>query len=128
MVYKFAPEPKNVHTEDIMRTYVNHFLVLAVLVMGIESSADMANGGHLLDSEGSHHNEVMHESSSNPGVDSEPDRENCEHCCHGHSFSVTVRSIAASVTFSRLAMINLDGQVFIAQPQAPPTPPPKTSV
>lgn len=111
-----------------MKAYVSHFLVLAVFIMGIESSTDMANDGHPLDGKGSHHNEVMHESSSDPGADSEPDRENCEHCCHGHSFSVTVRSFAASVTFSRLAMNNRNGHVFIAQPQAPPTPPPKTSV
>ncbi len=111
-----------------MNTYVSQFLILAMLVMGIESSTDMANDGHPLDGKGSHHNEVMHESSSDPGADSEPESENCEHCCHGHSFSVTIRSIGASIAFTHQAMNIFDDHLFIAQSQAPPTPPPKTSV
>ena len=111
-----------------MKNFASHFLAIAMLFMGIESSADMANDGHPLDSNGSHHSEVMHEYSSDPGADSEPDNENCEHCCHGHSASATVRTIANTFIFSHQAMNNRDSHVFIAQPQAPPTPPPKTTV
>ena len=116
------------HTVVYMQTVATLFLATAMFTMGIESSVDKANDGHPIDQTGAHHSEVMHESSPNPGADSEPDREYCEHCCHGHSFSVTVRSFAASFTFSHLAMNNRDRHMFIAQPQAPLTPPPKTRV
>ena len=99
-----------------------------MLVLGVEGSADLANDGHPIDENGSHHSEVMHDASPDGNTDPEPENEVCEHCCHGHSVSLVVRTVTANIALPHPDLAVAEGRALIAQSQAPPTPPPKTTV
>lgn len=107
-----------------MKLFVCQILVLSMLVLGFESSADMANDGHPIDPEGSHHSEVMHDSPADPDGDPEPDNENCEHCCHGHCAGIGTRAAANSIAFAASGHAPGRAPHYQNFAQAPPTPPP----
>lgn len=107
-----------------MKLFVCQILVLSMLVLGFESSADMANEGHPIDPEGSHHSEVLHDSPADSGGDPEPDSENCEHCCHGHTAGISTRATANSIVFIVSGHEPSRASQYLNFAQAPPTPPP----
>ena len=96
-----------------------YLFVISLLLMGIESTFDIASGEHPHGDDYAHvmDSDVQHES------DSDTESEHCSHCCHGHTGSIA----------STISVLNCDinGQLFaFYQPnllnlsQAPPTPPP----
>ncbi len=107
-----------------MRSFWCIFVMISVLFMSVDGAADIETSGHphgdgaasLVDSQSAPTADVA--------SNSDFDIDHCEHCCHGHTFS-----IVGQVTVVLPPMIETDLQVAIA-PQvrhsahAPPTPPP----
>jgi len=110
-----------------MRTVLNSLLIMLVLVTSVEGTIDRASAGH------PHGEETTHElADSDPHdharsselSDDEAAESHCEHCCHGHSSSITSSSPEKSIDPLRSCVVVGYNDSFKALSLEPPTPPP----
>lgn len=96
-------------------------VMISVLFMSVDGAADSVTEGHA-HGDGAIH--VADNLESNPPIDTEPDDDHCERCCHGHSTSISVT--VAEVTAPFVAVDQRTGRSGYVRnfAQAPPTPPP----
>ena len=89
--------------------------MISVLFVSLEATADVVTDGV------PHGDDVAHQSEFG---DTELDGDHCQHCCHGHSSTITSQPaafIAAMIAGARRVDNLVDVRNF---GQAPPTPPP----
>ena len=99
-----------------------------MLMLSFHGSADVANGGHPIDETARHHSEDMHDASTDNNTAQKPENVTCEHCCHGHSVGLVVRTTTATIAVPHPDLAVGQGHTLVTQSHAPPTPPPKTTV
>ncbi len=100
--------------------------MISVLFMSLEGAADVVMDGVPHGDDVSHQSEFGHPLEDHDGSvpDTELDGDHCQHCCHGHSSSIT------SQLFSFVPPMNAGDRRVDTQSdvrnfgQAPPTPPP----
>lgn len=109
-----------------MRSVICHFVILSVLFVGLESAADVVMDGYPHGDDASHQEEFGHQLDAHEdgSPSSELDGEHCQHCCHGHSASIT-----GDITIAVPTLVADDPRIRRAPyvgnfAQAPPTPPP----
>ncbi len=107
-----------------MKSFWCKFVMISVLFMSLDGAADIESTGHPHGDDGGQLYAAQTVSSVDTASASDFDVQHCEHCCHGHTFSI-VGQIAAILP----SLIDTDQQAAVA-PQirhsahAPPTPPP----
>ena len=114
------------YPRHVMRFLICHIVILSVLFVSLEGAADMVMDGVPHGDDTAHQSEFGHPLEEHDGSvpDSELDGDHCNHCCHGHSSTITsqVASVIAPVIASdSRAEHNNQVRNFA---QAPPTPPP----
>ena len=93
-------------------------MIIALLWMGVDGIADRMSEGHPHADELAHHIDAAPESTP----DVTPDH--CEHCCHGHTSSLTQSVVSASAV-AAVGTVHLERPRHIQNlDTAPPTPPP----
>jgi hypothetical protein len=101
-------------------------VMISVLFVSLEGTTDVVMDGVLHGDDVVHHSEFGYSLEDHDGsvTDSELNDDHCQHCCHGHSSTITsqVDSIVAPVLAGDR---RVDNQIDVRNfAQAPPTPPP----
>ena len=107
-----------------MRSFWCIFVMISVLFMSVDGAADVATTGHPHGGDPEHFIDEHTITSLDATSESELDIDHCDHCCHGHTPSIT-----GQVTTALPTLILSDQRIGIAPhvrnfAQAPPTPPP----
>jgi hypothetical protein len=107
-----------------MKSFWCIFVMISVLFMSVDGAADLASSGHPHGGDSGHFIDEGTAVSKDTTAKSDPDIDHCEHCCHGHTSSITV-----SVTILMPTVVANDQRSCRAPhvgglAQAPPTPPP----
>jgi len=99
-------------------------VMISVLFMSVDGAADVATSGHPHGGDPGHLIDEHSVVSPNANSESEIDIDHCEHCCHGHTSSITGRvTIVVPMLIASDQRVGRTPHVYnIAQ--APPTPPP----
>lgn len=121
-----SPAPNLSYPSQVMRSLIGQIVIVSLLFVSLEGTTDVVTDGVPHGDEVSHQSEFGHSLEKHDGSvpDSELDGDHCEHCCHGHSSTITSQlasNIAPEVSGDRLADHRNHLQNFA---QAPPTPPP----
>ncbi|HNP65445.1 MAG TPA: hypothetical protein PKH39_16030 [Woeseiaceae bacterium] len=100
--------------------------MISVLFVSLEATADVVTDGVPHGDDVAHQSEFGHPLEDHDGSvpDTELDGDHCQHCCHGHSSTITSQPaafIAAMIAGARRVDNLVDVRNF---GQAPPTPPP----
>jgi len=108
-----------------MRSFWCLSVMISVLFMSVDGAADVASTDHPYGGAPAYFVDKHTGSSPATGLGSTLDVDHCEHCCHGHTSSIT-----GHVSVVVPVLIAGDYQVRRAPhvrnlAQAPPTPPPK---
>lgn len=100
--------------------------MISVLFASMDSVMDTAFDGVPHGDEVAHLDEFGHSLDAHDGTssDTELDGEHCDHCCHGHSSSITGVSVAVHVPPTSESVIADSASLLRNFAQAPPTPPP----
>ncbi len=109
-----------------MRSFWCLTVVISVLFASMDSAMDTAFDGLPHGDETAHLNEFGHSLDAHDGTlsDTELDGEHCDHCCHGHSASITSLSVAAHLPPTADSYVARGARHLRNFSQAPPTPPP----
>ena len=108
-----------------MSLILPRILILSLILVSLEAMSDLDIGDLLHNDDQSHLKEFGHGLSSHGGElsDEELDGEHCQHCCHGHTSSISghLTAMNCDVTDQRFSIYEPHILNFA---QAPPTPPP----
>lgn len=109
-----------------MRSFICHYVIFSLLFVSLEATTDVFVDGVPHGDDASHQQEFGHPLDAHDGEASaaELDDDHCEHCCHGHSASMTaqVAALAAPILCHDYGIGRSTRIRNFAQ--APPTPPP----
>jgi hypothetical protein len=102
-----------------MTKFITFALVLGILFLGLESSADIGD-------QHPHGDTSIHALELPDAVDGGDDQSkspHCQHCCHAHTIGLSGEIDLAGHELAN--KLKLPGSIeFTNSPQAPPTPPP----
>ena len=111
--------PEWYRLKPMLRPFISYLFTFSLLFMGIEGAVDSVGGEH------PHGEEYAHvlDSDDSPSPDSEGNDNHCQHCCHGHTSSISghLTAMNCDVTDQRFSIYEPHILNFA---QAPPTPPP----
>lgn len=109
-----------------MRSFWCLTVMISVLFASMDSAMDAAFDGMPHGDEVAHQDEFGHPLDAHDGTssDTELDGEHCDHCCHGHSASITGVSVAVHLPPTGDTRTARSTSLLRNLAQAPPTPPP----
>ena len=110
----------------MLHTILQSLLLALVLIASVEGTIDRASEGHPHGGEATHELAALdaHDHAGLSDSDEESIDSHCEHCCHGHTSSITSTATLKPLNTRRsCAKIGYVGHIVML-PQAPPTPPP----
>lgn len=110
----------------MLRAVLQSLLLALVLVASVEGTIDRASDGHPHGGEATHELAALdaHDHAGLSDSDEESMDSHCEHCCHGHSSSITSSAVAKPLDTRRSCTKVSYDERLVMLPQAPPTPPP----
>ena len=113
-----------------MRSFLCKLAILSFLFVSIEGATDVVEDGMPHGDASTHLQEFGHSLDAHEGEisDAELDGEHCEHCCHGHCFSITTSVLTTSEQhpFRGVQLPYADQLEVLVH--SPPTPPPDASI